>query len=254
MRIPFAVAAMTILLTTSACGGSPEEAAATDQQPTVQPDRQGSTSAPRDFPGANGEVAAIDGRTLQVQSPMTGQVAVTWTDATTFTAQVAAGAADLTVGSCVLVRGEGENTVAATSVRIAPPTDGSCGPGGSATRVQQLDGDERPAAPPSGAPGRTMIGGASGRVSTVSDTGFTVQTTMPGEESTTTRQVTTSAETTWTATKDADSSALAVGRCVAAQGDTDDSGAVTAQKIAVSDKVDGSCLGHMVRSFEGGQP
>lgn len=245
-RIRIAVATMTILLATSACGSEPEEAVATDQQPTTQAD----AAAPRDFPGANGEIAAIDGRTLQVQSPMTGQVAVTWTDATTFTAQVAASAADLAVGSCVMVQGEGEDTVAAASVRITPATDGSCEPSGGGPRVQ-LDGDARPAAPPSGVPGRVMMGGAFGRVSTVSDTGFTVETTMPGEESPTTRQVTTSAATTWTTTRETDSAALAVGKCVVAQGDKDDTGAVTAKTVAVSDKVEGSCLGGMVRRTEG---
>ena len=239
-----AVAAMTVLLATCACGGKPEEAAATDQPVTTE-------AEPRDFPGATGEIAAMEGRTLQVQSPMTGQVAVTWTDATMFTAQVDASAADLTVGSCVMVQGEGEDIVAATSVRITPARNGSCEPTGGGPRLQVQGGEPMPA-PPSGAPGRVMTGGAFGRVSTVSDTGFTVETTMPGEESPSTRQVTTSAETTWTTTKDTDSSALAVGRCVMAQGDRDDTGAVTAQTIAVSDKIDGSCLGGMVRRM--GQP
>ena len=44
-----------------------------------------------------------------------------------------------------------------------------------------------------------------------------------------------------TTTVDADADAVAVGACVRATGQTDDVGAVTAETIAVSDPIDGTC-------------
>ena len=255
-----AVAATAILLATTACGGSPDTAAATDQQPAGDGYTQ-QQDAPdaREFPGASGEIAAIDGRTLQVQSPLSGQVAVTYTGSTTFTVQVEAKASDLDVGDCVMVSGEGDETVAATSVRITPAVDGSCtptmrgGPGGG-PRVQEGEAPQvRPTDVPSGAPDGVVMAGALGKVSAIGASGFTVESTLPGQSDTTTRQVTTSATTTWTDTVQATPAALKVGKCVTAEGTKDDAGAVTAKTIAVSDKVEGQC-GLGVARFERVQP
>lgn len=86
-------------------------------------------------------------------------------------------------------------------------------------------------------------GGVVGQVTEVTDTGFTVESTVPGGESGEPRSVTVSATTTWTTTEAATASALTVGRCVSATGEADDTGAVTATLIAVSDPVDGECVG-----------
>ena len=245
-----AVVAAAILLATTACGSSPEPAAATDQGDQLAP--QQSTVGDREFPGANGEIAAIDGRTLQVQNPMEGQVAVTYTAKTAITAEVAAEAADLEVGDCVMVTGEGEDDVTATSVRISERTEGSCSPAGSG-RFEggpppgDLQG-ELPEGVPTDLPDRAVMMGAFGEVTAVSANGFTVSTQLPGEESATTRQVTTSADTTWTDTVDADAGSLKVGKCVSARGDRDDTGALTATSISVADPVDGECMiGGLVR-------
>jgi len=264
VAVAVAVAATAILLATTACGGSPDTAATTDQQPAGDGYTQ-QQDAPdaREFPGAAGEIAAIDGRTLQVQSPMSGQVAVTYTGSTTFTAQVEARASDLEVGDCVMVSGEGDDTVAATSVRITLAVDGSCtptmrgGPGGG-PRVQEGEAPQGmptdvPTDVPSGAPDGVMMAGAFGKVSAIGASGFTVESTLPGQSDTTTRQVTTSATTTWTDTVQATSAALKVGKCVTAEGTKDDAGAVTAKTIAVSDKVEGQC-GSGAARFERVQP
>jgi Domain of unknown function (DUF5666) len=58
--------------------------------------------------------------------------------------------------------------------------------------------------------------------------------------------VTTTASTTYTTTKSASATALAVGKCVAARGQADDTGAVTATTIAISPAQNGQCT---VRGF-----
>jgi hypothetical protein len=259
-----AVVATIILLATTACGGSPDTAAATDQQSagvgTQRDSQQDSDGGVLHLPGATGEIAAIDGKTLQVQNPMSGQVAVTYSRATTFTEQVKAKASDLQVGDCVMVGGDGDDTLVATSVRITPAADGSCtpamrsGPGGGGPRGQQ---GERPRGVPtdlpSGAPSRVTMG-AFGRVTAVSKAGFTVESAaVPGQSSASTRRVTTTSATTWTDTVAANADALKVGKCVVAEGAKDDSGAVTAKTLAVSGKVGGQC-GMGLRRVEAAQP
>ncbi|HSV40873.1 MAG TPA: DUF5666 domain-containing protein [Nocardioidaceae bacterium] len=251
-----AVAAACILLATTACGGSPANngsgAAATDQpDELVQQD----PAEARAFPGANGEIAAIDGRTLQVQNPMEGQVAVSYTDKTTITAEVDADAGDLEVGDCVMVIGEGDDTLDASTVAITVPADdGSCtpaGPGGGDGMFEgraEMRPEGAPEGMPEGMPEQVAFSGAFGEVTAFSADGFTVQTLMPGQDDTTTRDVTTSTDTAWTKTADADAKSLKIGACVSARGDLDDTGALTATSIAVTDPVDGECMaGGLVR-------
>jgi hypothetical protein len=221
-------------------------------------------------PGTSGKIAAISGKTLQVQNQTDGQVAVTYTAKTTITAQVAASLADVKVGSCVTVtpvmsasgvpsaQSGNTGTLAAGNVRISQPTNGDClgglgtmRPGGSASGFPS----GRPSGFPSGRPsgfasggpggGRTFAFGANGKVTAVSATGFTVASQFPGTSSQAPRDttVTVSGSTTYTTTKPGDSSALKVGKCVVATGQSDDTGAVTADRLVVSDPVNGSCTG-----------
>lgn len=158
--------------------------------------------------------------------------------------------------------------VAAGEVRITQATNGSCvsGFGGGAGR--RFRGTGSGAAPsgapsslpsaaangmPSGAPGgfagRTggFGFGASGKVTAVTAKGFTVAARSfdPSDPSATPSthavQVTVSGSTTYTTSKKATGSALKVGKCVTATGKSNDTGAVTASRIQVSDPVDGSC-------------
>ncbi|PZF80988.1 hypothetical protein C1I92_23040, partial [Jiangella anatolica] len=116
------------------CGSGAEEPTTSfAASGSASEDAEAGGSRPGAFPGAAGMVAAIDGTTLQVQG-MSGQVAVTYTDATAITAAVTGSAADVVAGVCVLVRSEDagpESTeVVATSVAVsAPAADGSCGGG-----------------------------------------------------------------------------------------------------------------------------
>jgi hypothetical protein len=244
----------------AACGSEDPSSDATDPDPAGA----GTTSGPQAagpgggrLPGAVGEIAAVQGRTLQVQNPQSGQVAVTYDARTRITQQLGATLGDVTVGSCVMVGSDSTGTdadtdtdtdaVAATSVRISRPTDGSCqegfgGDGGGPTGAppsQLASGG--PSGPPSGA--TRGFGGAFGQVTAVSADGFTVQSVRPGSSEEQTVSVSVSSDTAYSTEVAASSSALKVGRCVEATGDADSTGAITATRIAVSDQVDGQCGG-----------
>lgn len=274
-RIAAACGAGVLLVGATACGSSDDKDGAS---PTSS-----STSGPQStvqgqLPGANGKVAAVDGSTAQVQSQQNGQVAVTWTGATTFTKEVAASLADVEVGDCVMVTpadtgtssdsaDEATTEVDAGSVRITPAaSDGTCtgglrgGPGGGpgAGQGPSFNGTPPSGAPTNGPPSGSQpqvrgMFGAFGKVTAVSASGFTVSSVRPagsGSADTETADVTvsTSGTTKYTATAKAAAADVKVGSCMAAQGKTDSTGAVTATTIALSAAVDGECGGGFFRS------
>lgn len=261
--------ATVALVSLAACGSSSTGSSTSAGQPSTQASTAAGAATGAGN-GASGQIAAISGKTLQVQNQTDGQVAVTYTAKTTITAQVAASLADVKVGSCVTVtpvmsasgapsaQSGNTGTLAAGNVRISQPTNGDClgglgtmRPGGSASGFPS----GRPSGFPSGRPsgfasggpggGRTFAFGANGKVTAVSATGFTVASQFPGTSSQAPRDttVTVSGSTTYTTTKPGDSSALKVGKCVVATGQSDDTGAVTADRLVVSDPVNGSCTG-----------
>ncbi|QAY69794.1 hypothetical protein [Xylanimonas protaetiae] len=181
--------------------------------------------------------------------------------------------------------------VAATTVTVTPAgDDGTCarggaggrGPGSSADGRQVPDGvpsgfptdrpSDLPSDMPSGFPGggdgagrRGFAAGVFGTVTAVSATGFTVEQTAfagPGgqdasaQPATTTRDVTVAADTTYTTTQTADTSAIAVGQCLTAVGTEDGSGTITADTIALSAKGEDGCTSRFGggRSGQGGFP
>jgi len=248
-----------------ACGGGGSDGDATDSAARTAPTAAASGAAGRQLPGTSGLVADVSGRTLQVQGQL-GQTAVTYSDATVFRAQVAATLDDVTVGSCVMVTpatsssasADGSDdtsrptTIAAGSVRITAATDGSCtrggGPGGSGRpsgRPTDLPSDLPNDRPSDGPAGRAGFG-AFGTVSAVSADGFTVAQQQPDADgasaaTTTSVTVTVSGSTTYTSTEKTDASSVKAGVCVTATGQADDTGAVSAESIAVSQPVDGEC-------------
>ncbi len=247
--------ALAVLLV--GCGSDDATDTASDSSPAGAASGAPAGGPAGGLPGAFGEIAAVDGDVLQVQSPMTGQVAVTVTDATTITALAAAKPADVTAGSCVVVRtADGDDAgsdtaateVTAASVAISEAGDDGCAAGfggggfpGGGERPTDLPTDlpsDFPSDLPSGGPGGGRPGGGFGtvgEVKSVSADGFVVE----GQDGDVT--VTVGADTTYSKQVAADASALTVGRCVQAQGDADDTGAVTAATIRVSDKVDDQC-------------
>jgi hypothetical protein len=250
--LAFTAAALAGVL--SGCSGSSDD---TDQSQNTQ-DTAG--QMPR-FPGAFGEIADVSGTTLQVRDVQSGEVKVTYTDSTEFTQQVNGSIADLAVGDCVMVASDSAtdaDSVTATAVTVSAAVDGSCQGGMNPGEIPSGLPSDIPnsgipsGAPPSGAtppsgggmPGGTPGGGGVfGPVTAVTETGFTVESTVPGGESGEPRSVTVSDTTTWMITEAATASALTVGRCVNATGETDDAGTVTATRITVSDPVDGECTG-----------
>jgi hypothetical protein len=153
--------------------------------------------------------------------------------------------------------------ITARSVEISAAQGGQCRPGRGVAGGLGLQRDRGTASPrPSLSPGaqgnraggRGFGGfggfGASGMVTAVSADGFSVQETRrgPGDGTATTAtaptstvQVTTTPSTSWTQTVPATSSVAKVGVCAAAIGPADDTGAVTARSITISQPVDGSC-------------
>jgi hypothetical protein len=284
-----AATAAVAVVSLAACGGSSSNTATGGSQPTGQASSQASGSgtgqgaggfAGRN-PGTSGKIAAISGKTLQVQNQTDGQVAVSYTAKTAITAQVAASLADVKVGSCVTVTpvmsasgapsaksgASSTGPLAAGNVRISQPTNGSClgglgtmrpggaggagGAGGSASGFPSGRPSGFPTKLPSGfgsggpGGGRSFAFGANGKVTAVSATGFTVASQFPGASSQAPRDttVTVSGSTTYTTTKPGTAAALKVGKCVTATGASDDTGAVTADRLVVSDPVDGACTG-----------
>ena len=264
-RICLAAIAVGGLFMFTACGSDDtgQDAPAADTQGSGQ---QGGGQG-GGMPGASGKIAAADGSTIQVQGN-DSQTAVTYTDETTISQQVAGSLSDVKAGLCVTVTpAEGsessDTAVTAGSVRVTEKSDGSCQGGFGGGRPSGMpeggmpsgmpEGEEMPSgAPdggmPSGGPGAGGRFGTSGEVTavsgdtiTVAATSFDPQAEEGTEPETTSVTVTTTGETTVTITETADATALTIGRCVTATGTSDDTGAVSAERIEVSDAVDGEC-------------
>lgn len=253
-----------------AAAGSPSPAASAAQGPRGNGFGGGQGGQGRfqggAFPGAAGLVAAVSGSTAQVQSA-TRQTAVSWTPSTVFTNQVRAASTDLTAGDCVVARpalrsGTGANggsgssgspdsggaptTIAAATIEMSAPVDGTCAAGFGGSRTRQ-----RPSGAPTAAPGtgngndsaRTPRGfggfGAVGTITSVSDGSLVVAEKRGGSTQNVT--VTWGSSTIFTKLQAGSASDVVVGVCVLAQGKTDDTGALTARTIAVSPAVDGTC-------------
>ncbi|WP_243060376.1 hypothetical protein [Nocardioides sp. SR21] len=225
-RMTLATASSVLLLSALAgCGGASDDTSEASDRTAAQTQQQGQTppQGGGGFPGASGLVAAVDGTTAQVQNVQSGQVAVSWTSETVFTQEVDATLDDVIVGAFVMVTNADDDTAA--SVRIM-----SEAPGGMPDGERRPEGD----GPPGGGDFGTL-----GEVTEVGADGFTV--TSNDDEVT----VTVTGDTTYTTTADATAEAVTTGVCMNAQGDTDDTGALTATSISVTKAVDGECGGRM---------
>ncbi|WP_028045156.1 hypothetical protein [Cellulomonas sp. URHE0023] len=265
-----ALTAATVLTLTACSGGTGGTGDAATAAPSAasDDDAQRAQQADPGRGGASGEIASVNGNVMQLRGT-DAQTAVTWTDATTFTSQVAGALSDVSVGTCVLAMAapstsssadesatDDSTPVAATSIRLTEvAADGTCtpafggpaaDPGGGVGRpdgapTMPADGT-RPSGAPSGASGQSRMfgGGASGKVTAIEGDTLSVETTDP-DGATTTRTVTVSADTTYTRTVSADATAVVAGQCATARGEADDSGKVTATTVMISAPTDGSC-------------
>ncbi len=281
-RIAAALGTGALLLGATACGSS-----SADDAPASSGQSSGSGAsgqgAPggRGFPGASGEVVAVTGSTAQVQSQRggqaTGQTAVSWSDSTAFTQEVSGSLDDVTVGSCVMVRGDqdsgsSDGTVTAATVRITAADGDSCAtgmPGGRSGQAGEMPSPpEGMPSPPEGMPeggpggsgrGPGEFGGAFGKVTAVGSSGFTVESSLPGapgsdsgSTETSTVEVTVGSATTYTTQADAEAGDVKVGVCLQARGESDSAGAIAATTVSLSQPVDGSCSGFGMGGFPGG--
>lgn len=238
-RTLLVLAGGALAVTLAACGSSGTAAPASGQAPA-----SGSNNATRG-PAASGTIAAVAASSIEVQNPSNGQVTVNFSSGTTITDRVSAALSDVVVGSCVAVTGTG-TPVAAKTVEITPADNGACAPGGAGMRPQNgTGGTRRSGAPrPSGtrAPGANGQGPATfGKVAAVSGTGFTVERDNRQTGATTSVQVNVDASTTYQKTESANSSALKVGECAIATGQADETGAVTAKTLSLSQPGPNGC-------------
>jgi hypothetical protein len=195
-----------------------------------------------------GEIAAVEGTTLQIQDGST-QTAVTYTSRTTFTAQVTGSVSDVGKGDCVVVfsssTDQNASTVTATSVSVSESVDGTCAagfgggtggrPSGAPSGPPSADGGTPSAAPgggqPGGAPSAGVPGGGRPQSGTV--------TAISGDSLTVT--VTTTDKTTVTMTEASKATAAKTGVCATVDGKADDTGAVTATTISLRDAGTDGC-------------
>jgi hypothetical protein len=96
------------------------------------------TATPNRPTGASGSVAALNGSSMEVQNPNSGQTTVSWTTTTRFSKTATEAVSALAVGDCVSVTGKSTNksktTIAARSITVtAPAANALCtGPGARA--------------------------------------------------------------------------------------------------------------------------
>ncbi|MTD56330.1 DUF5666 domain-containing protein [Amycolatopsis pithecellobii] len=229
-------------LTLAACGSS--------STPPAEPAAASAPPGAARGPAASGTIAAVAGSSIEVQNPANGQVTVNFSSSTTFTDRVPAALSDVTAGSCVVVSGTGTPVVAKT-VQISTADNDTCGTGGPGMRPQ--NGSSRPSRP-SGAPRPSGMNarGAFGKVTAVTGGGFTVSQDNRQTGAATSVEVTVDSATTYTKSESATPNALKVGECAVATGTADDTGAVTARMISLSQPDPGGCQTFGTRQPNGG--
>lgn len=248
------------LLALAGCSSTGSAAGpATQPSSAGQPGGTGRMGA--DDPGrVSGEIAAVDGKTLQIQDGES-QTAVTYTKTTTFTAQVAGTVADIEKGQCVVVFSSSTDAdateVTATSLSATAATDDGCTsgfrpggapPSGAPSRGPSAGGQADPGGQgggaPSGMPSGMPSGNATGMpnpggrpragtVTAVDGDTLTLAVTTQGSDDTTALTVKTTSDSTVTVTEKSKASAVEVGGCATVNGKADDTGAVRASTITL---------------------
>ena len=95
--------------------------------PPASPDRRAVGGRPAALPpGASGTIAAINGTSLEVQNPTTGQTTVTYTPTTTFDQTVTGHGVGVTVGSCISAFGKPTSS-SSYHIGLRRPGDGHHG-------------------------------------------------------------------------------------------------------------------------------
>lgn len=235
----------------AACSSSSKSSSNASAASSAPSSGSGSGRTGQPAPAAFGLAAAISGNTIEVQDPSTGQVSVTYSTSTKFTQSKKETVATLAAGDCITAVGAPPasgsasasapaaqpTTFTATSITVVASTNGSCTGGGFGGGARP-SGSARPSGAPSGSGSGAARGGfgtfASGKIQSVSGATIVLQVTNRSTNAVTQDTITTTSATTVTTTAPATAAALKVGECVTATGPTNDTGAVTASRIALS--------------------
>lgn len=264
-----AVVLAGVALFAAACNGGTTPAAVPSAAPSASLSPQAQTGAEGAPPGISGTIAAVNGSSLQVQSPSIGEQTVLVTSGTRIIEIISGSSALVATGDCVRVIATPATAgaPAATSVAVSTQVSGKCSgaafnpfkaggnfPGFSRGRSAQPR--RSPRARFSGPP-RVIV---SGRVTALSATAMTVlgvqrslfTRSVGPAPSPTSISVGFSGSTVFTKTQPGNVSGLAVGECVTAFGPTSTTGAVTARTLTVSHPGPTGCTGPFGR-FGGGR-
>ncbi len=251
--------AVGAVLALAGCGSSTPSSASTPKATSSAPARQGGFGGGAGGAaggGTSGQIAAVNGQTLQVQDN-SSQTAVTYSSSTTISKTASVALSDVTVGSCVTAvsapsSSSSSASAAATTVAISQPVNGSCStgfgrasgarPSGAPTARPSFRPTNRPSNRPSGGfGGGSFTAPTTGQVTAVSGTTITVDALDFQTQKTASKTVTVDSSTKYTEEQAATASAITVGECVTARGQADDTGTVAATALTVSDPVNGSC-------------
>ena len=197
---------------------------------------------------------------MQVQSQQNGQVAVSWSTATSFTDTVSTTLSAVKAGDCVFATGPSGSSTSATTftaatLSVTPPVNGACGAAGraggqgtGAPRSGFPGGGNRPSGAPGGAAGAAV---ANGSVTSVSGSTIVIAS-RAGGSTPASRTVTVGGSTTLTTLASSTSSAVKVGKCATVQGKADTSGTVAATTVRITNAVSGQCGGRFGAGANGG--
>jgi hypothetical protein len=238
----------------------------------------GAQTGPPGGPFASGMVTSISGSALQLQrtnpdSQGQTDVSVTLNDSTTYQKVQQATADAINAGACVRVAGKGsvqKGKITASMIAVTAPSSTGCtrpggangatpgaGPGGigGLNGGTTANGSNPPSSSfPRNGNGRRRAGGIAfgsvqsvkGNVVTVKAAEFSGRRPSSGSQPPTIKtknvKVTLSSSTTVTQLVGASQSDLATGQCVNAAG-TGDAEAITAQRVTISQPVNGACMG-----------
>jgi hypothetical protein len=228
------------------CGGG-SSSGATTQPSSAAAGSGAGPAAGANAPAASGLIAGVSGSTMQVQSQQSGQIAVSWSAATSFSDTVSTTVSTIKTGDCVFATGPSGSTASATftaaTVSVSPPVNGACGAAGRGGGQGQgarpgRSGFPSGGAGPSGAPGGGAV--ANGSVTSVSGSTIVIAS-QAGGSNPTSRTVTIGGSTKLTTVANATASAVKVGKCATVQGGSDSSGAVAATTVRITDPVNGQC-------------
>jgi Domain of unknown function (DUF5666) len=196
-----------LALSLAACGSSsnPTPAASgTSSSTTAAPN-------PKEREHVAGLVASVSGNAIQV-TQRSGTATVDFTNSTKFAEISPAQLSDVTPGSCVTIRGARDNPGPARSVLISPSNNGQC---------------PQPQ-------GQRAVGGSVTSVS-----GNTITVATAGNPT----NVTVAQDTAYARRQASNAQAIAQGKCVAASGTKDNTGALQATAITVRPASNGNCPG-----------